>query len=340
LLAKSRAVELSKVLRGVRAVIDRIDASAPPRPDEELEYAVTAALAGDPVTSWQRIAASTHDGRVQLSGTVDSDAARRVAEWDASAVPGVLEVANDLGVLPILRTEAALRAEAERVLRGDPWLDARQIRVHVADGSVHLEGSVASASEQSRAEADVRAAAPAGVDLSRLRIEELPADNSLRSTPRLSPTDRELRRALFDALVRDPRTSSFVPSIEVQTHVFVLTGIAPNREAARAVDEDARNVPGVADVHDDVKTVSAGFERSDREIRDSVAQSIAEDPQLRSSLLAIAVRSGRVLLSGTVATQEDRRRAIAIAASTPGALAVEDELATAPPRLGVTSAQH
>jgi osmotically-inducible protein OsmY len=176
------------------------------------------------------------------------------------------------------------------------------------------------------------------VDASRLHIEGFADDATLRTQPRVSRSDEEIGQALLDAYVRDPRVAPFVPSVNVRQGVVVLTGVAPNPDAARAAGDDARNVTGVIGVHDDIKGAPTLLSEPDARVRSEVQTAIARDQRLASLHIGVEVLRGRVILRGTVPSEPDRLHAIALASSAAGARDVEDGLVLAP-TLGVTSRQ-
>jgi osmotically-inducible protein OsmY len=338
-LAKERALDIARVVRGVRAIIDRVVVAAVPRPDYEIEFAVAGVLGHDPATAGARIAARAHQAVVRLSGDVDSNATRRIAVNDVLAIPGVVDVVDNLVVRPGKLADARLAAQVGRIVCDDPWLDDDRIHVSAKGGVVRLSGSVGSAAERARTENDARTASPAHVDVSMLRIENWVDDGTLRSNPDVLHTDGDIDEALHDAFARDPRVQPFVPTVDVRNRFVVLTGVAPTPEAARAVDEDARNLPGVADVRDAVRTLPADYEQSDAAISEQVQRTVLRDPRLSAARITIYVMQGRVYLRGEVPTDSDRLRAISIATSAPGVRDVDDGLGVAPPQLGVTSPQ-
>ena len=338
-LAKERAIEIAHVVRGVRAVVDRVEVTARPRPDYELEFAVANALSSDPVTSGQRIGARSHEGVVTLSGTVGSEAERRIARADVLAIPGVRDVVDALAVLPGAG-DARLAAAATRLLHDDPWLDDSHVQAEVDRGTVHLSGFVGSPQEWSRAERDAAQAAPAGaVDTTALRIDRWIDDGTLRGRPALARSDANLGQALLDAFVRDPRVHPFVPTVDIHSGVVILTGVAPTAEAALAAGDDARNLPGAESVRTDLKTAPTVEAASDGVVRSEVLGALQRDPVLSHAKIAVAVSRGRVFLSGQVDTEADRVNAIALANSAAGARDVRDSLLLAPPRVGVTNRQ-
>jgi osmotically-inducible protein OsmY len=334
-LAKDRAIAIARVVRGIRAIIDRIDVTPEPRPDYELESMVARELSGDTAVRGEHIQVRARSGVVHLSGDVESEAARRLATSDALGVPGVLDVVDDLVATPPTHpNDPRLAAQAERILREDPWLDGSHVTVEANHGDVRLGGWVGSAAERARAEADVRTASPRALDAAALRIDEGINDGTLRDHPARDVGDDQLAKALSDAYVSDPRVHPFVPVIDVREGVIVLTGLAPNADAARAAAEDAMNLPGAASVHDALKTLPAEAPPAggDASVQSAIRSALEQDPILGPRHIVAYVVGGRVYLRGKVAAEADRVRAVAIATSFPGArdadvsLEVESEL--------------
>ncbi len=340
-LAKERVLEIARVVRGVRAVVDRVQVAARPRPDYELDFAVANALSQDPAVAGAPIAARAHLGIVYLTGHVATQAERRAAGADVLGVPGVRDLVDDV----VLRAQVPLDAHrtemaAARVLRDDLWLDSSHLRIQWTGGTLRLSGWVGSPQEWARAEADARSASPTGsVDASAVRIDRWTDDGTLRRGPMVARSDGDLGQALLDAYVRDPRVPPFVPTVDVHDGIVILTGVAPNPDAARAVDADARDLPGAAAVHDFVKSAPTVEDESDASIAERVASSLRSDPLLAGRPIAVAVVQGRVFLRGTIPSERDRALAIGIAASAPGAHGVEDGLVLEPPRPGVANRQ-
>jgi osmotically-inducible protein OsmY len=91
-------------------------------------------------------------------------------------------------------------------------------------------------------------------------------------------------------------------------------------------------------VRDQVKTLPGVYSESDADIRREVLRVIAREPGLGAGV-SVDVLNGQVFLRGTVPSNSDRLRAIAIAASPPGARDVDDGLVVAPPQTGAASMQ-
>lgn len=95
------------------------------------------------------------DGVVTLNGTVGSAAERADAEGDAWIAPGGVNVVNNLTIVPgQARSDAELTDDVRRVLANDALVDATRIDVSVANGVVHLHGTVPTDFEKHEAQHD------------------------------------------------------------------------------------------------------------------------------------------------------------------------------------------
>jgi len=253
LLAAQRALDIAHLVRGVRAIVDRIDLAAVPRPDHDLELETDTALRRDPVATRQRLVAHVEHRAALLTGEVDSPAVRSAALEDLQAIPGLVSVLDDVIVRNVTGPDALLAAAVRRSVSVDPWLDGSRVRVDVLRGVVRLDGWVTSPQERARAEADAWTASPVGVDVQALQIVPFADDGTLRGSPRTQRSDGDLEQSLLDAFLHDGRVTPFVPRVYVQGGVVVLSGVAPNAAVARAVDDDAWNLPGVRAVRDFVR---------------------------------------------------------------------------------------
>lgn len=254
-LAHDRTLDRARLVRGVRAIVDRLVVAPIPRPDYEIEFTVAGALSHDPVTIGQRIAAQAHGAVVRLYGDVDSNAARRAAVNDVLAIPGIIDVIDDLAIVPVQRSDARIADEEERVIADDPLLDASRLRMQVENGVVRLAGHVRTGAERARAEGDAHAVSPEGVDVHGIAIDGGYDDGTLRGGDVPVYSDSGIAIALLEALTRDPRVTPFHPSIDVRDGAVAVSGIAPTPDAARAIEEDAHNVLGVTRVRDALESL-------------------------------------------------------------------------------------
>ena len=136
---------------GQQTVGERID-------DAEITAKVKAALIEDDTAKARDVDVETRSGVVQLSGFVDTEAAKSAALDTARAVEGVTDVKSALIVRPGNRTAGAvvddsiIASKVKAQLADDVGLGtANAVNVEVRSGIVQLSGFVDSEDQKSRA---------------------------------------------------------------------------------------------------------------------------------------------------------------------------------------------
>lgn len=126
--------------------------------DASVTASVKSALISNDETKARHINVETQDGVVQLSGFVDSTAARAAAEQAAMNVEGVKRVENELLVRDANRStgqavdDTVIAAKLKGELAGKSGLKtATDVNVEVNSGVVELSGFVGTADEKDRA---------------------------------------------------------------------------------------------------------------------------------------------------------------------------------------------
>lgn len=126
--------------------------------DATLTASVKSALIGNDATKARQINVETRGGVVQLSGFVDSAAAKSAAETTASNVEGVTRVENKLLIRDADRStgqtvdDTVIAAKVKGEIAGKAGLGtASDVNVEVNSGVVELSGFVATADEKAKA---------------------------------------------------------------------------------------------------------------------------------------------------------------------------------------------
>jgi len=126
--------------------------------DATLTGSVKSALISNDATKARQINVETKDGVVQLSGFVDSAAAKSAAEATAKNVEGVTQVQNKLMIRDADRStgeavdDTVIAAKVKGELAGKTGLGtATDVNVEVNAGVVELSGFVATADEKMQA---------------------------------------------------------------------------------------------------------------------------------------------------------------------------------------------
>ncbi len=327
LLAKERAARLAQAVRGVRAVVNRVEVTGGTRTNRAVRDDVDDALVLDPATDAFEIRV-TVDGNqmVTLHGAVDSYAERSLAETVAKGVRGVRGVTNRITVdYASDRPDTEIARDIEGRLRWSRFVDDGLVDVAVENGQVTLTGIVGSAREKDEAESTCWVVGVASVDAEGLDVQRWARDDDLRKDKYVVRSPDELRKAVEDAMLYDPRVNSFDVHTEVEGSVVTLRGTVDNLKAKRAAEQDADGVVGVWSVNNRIKVRPDG-DSVDDSVREDVERALLRDPWVEQYEVDVEVDAGMVELRGVVDSQFDRARADDVAARVPGVIAVDNNL--------------
>jgi osmotically-inducible protein OsmY len=331
LLAKRRAADIAETVKGVRSVVNDVDVVPPiARSDKEVQESVNAALIRDPATESYEVKAAVDDGKVALTGAVESWREKMLAEQVAAGVDGVTGVENDIDVeYKAQRTDSEIAADVRGALERDVWVDEDLIAVSVDDGAVELAGRVGSAAEKSHAYTDAWVTGVASVDHEDVEVDPALKDGMQKSEKKKIVSDAKIRQSVKDALLFDPRVSAFEPVVIVEDGVVTLTGTVDNLKAKRAAERDAMNTTGVIRVKNHLK-VRPDTRPSDAVLAQRVREAIERSPMLDRADIRVTASSGKVFLNGEVDTFFERDQAEDAASRVQGVIEVQNRIQVAP----------
>jgi osmotically-inducible protein OsmY len=326
ILAKDRAVKIAESVRGVRAVVDRLELKAPDVSDEELSANVKDALLADPATDSYELSVTATNGAVTLSGSVDSWQEKRIARQVARGVRGVRQIDDKITFENKSdRSAGEIKADIERMLEIDSLVNAPAIKVDVKDGVATLSGTTGSLAEKHRAIGRAWVPGILMVNTDNLAVEPWAAREMLRETSLVIKSDEQVKEAVRDAFLYDPRVKSFNPTIEVKNGVVTLTGVVDNLKAKRAAGHDARNTVGVVRVENklSVKPVEPlGDEAIAKKVNDALRRNAITD----SYEITPRAAGGVVTLTGTVDSFLEKSEAEDVAQKSNGVVQVVNNL--------------
>ncbi len=327
ILAKERAARVTETVKGVRSVINRIDVSPPLlRSDTSIARDVEDALLMDSATESFQIRVSVLDGVVTLKGTVDSWQEKRLAGIVAKGVRGVTDLENELQVAPKAdRPDHEILAEIQKILRWDELVDHALIDVQVKDGEVELSGIVGSAAEKRKALIDAHVSGVESVEGSDLEVKYWARDENLRKDKYVVASDEEVREAVEDALLYDPRVNSLDVTARVDEGVVTLRGVADNIKEKRAARRDALNTVGVVSVKNRLR-VRPEEALTDLEVERKANGAITRDPYLETYEITVDVTGGTAKLYGSVDSYFEKVRAEDVISGVEGVQMVNNKL--------------
>lgn len=328
LLARNRAVDIAETVKGVRAVINKIQVSPlAAYTDEQIQSNVRMALVENPATDLEEIQVKVSSGKVTLKGLVDSYLEKDLARIMASGVSGVTEIANEIEfVLDRSRPDSEIASDIRQGLRWDALVDHEMIKVQVTDGTVTLSGVVGSAAEKQRAVSKSWLPGTREVRAKNLKVVGWARDSALREHKYKMVSDQEIRKAVVRAVNLDPRIDVRDVDVEVFDGVVVLKGEVDTLQGSRAAIQDARNTVGVFMVKNHLKIRLPKTNIRDSEIEGKISRALARDAYLDAYDISVNVRHGVARLYGEVQTGFEKARAGDVASVIPGVFAVDNNI--------------
>ncbi|MEJ2638043.1 MAG: BON domain-containing protein [Desulfosarcinaceae bacterium] len=330
LLAKERAGRIAEEVKGVRAVVNTIRVLPPIlRSDKAIQKDVSDALLMDPATDNYEVSVAVKDNVVTLAGSVDSWQEKQLCKTVAMGVKGVKGIDNNIEFhYSAGRPDSEIQKEIEQALRWDVLVDDALVHVTVNDGIVELSGTVGSLAEKRRAISNAYLTGVNDVDAKRLEVHYWARDPNLRGEKYRGLSDTDIRAALKDALLYDPRVKSFKVTAEVANGVATLRGNVDNLEAKHAATQTARNTVGVVQVINRLK-VRPQKDYDDKLLKDTIERTFTVDPIVASFELSVTVRNGIVDLFGSVGTVYEKHHAEELAARINGVVGVNNYIVVA-----------
>jgi osmotically-inducible protein OsmY len=199
------------------------------------------------------------------------------------------------------------------------------INVRVEDKKVILTGAVGSLQEKNRARNDAWVGGVDSVDTEGLDIEWWARDKMRRKNLYVSRTDAEIKQAVKDAFIYDPRVYSFEIGVDVSYGTVTLSGIVDNLKAKKAAENDAKNTMGIARVINNIK-VRPAVVPSNEELVIRTNKALHDDPYIGRFDIDVSAFGGMVYLSGKVNTSWEKNRAEFVAEGVKGVLYVVNNI--------------
>ena len=211
---------------------------------DKIEKDILERLQWDSRVDGAEIKVTVQDSGVLLSGSVPTYRARQAAQMDASVVPGVKKVENNLSV--ILKEEVSDEEIASRIRSMLAWnadLDASKIIISVKAGKVNLQGVVKAYREKVKAEEI--ASDTKGVTAT---------DNRITVIPEIKYDDTVIADAVFNAFDKNIYINPYAVKIfvKVDSGKVILSGNVPTWATYEAILNVAFFTPGVIEVVDNL----------------------------------------------------------------------------------------
>jgi len=326
ILSKDRAVRIAETIKAVRVVVNNIEVSPVYRSDEQIRNDVQKALLNDPATESYEIDVKVDDGRVILTGTVESWAEKELAAEVAKGVKGIKELENEINIeYTEERTDFEITNEIKRRLESSVWIDEALVEVETENGEVKLSGTVGSASEKSRVYSAAWVVGVESVNDDNLEVKWWARDNMRRESKYKDKSDEEIKEAVQDAFLWDPRVISFKPDIYVEDGVVTLKGTMESLAAKKAAEKDAENTIGVVRVRNFINVRPAEM-LSDKDITQKVENALIINSVVDRYELNVTTINGKVYLYGRVNSEFEKNKAEEVASNIKSVIEVDNNI--------------
>jgi osmotically-inducible protein OsmY len=214
--------------------------------DTEILKQVAHQIDSEPRVGEGPIQIESREGVVVLKGAVEGPLAREAAEAAARRVPGVVDVANDLVLVPHgaqNRDDAEVAADVRRSLEEHAGVPHESLHCSITGGVVTLTGAVDRWCESAAAEEAINTVR--GVR----RLENL-----VEVSESVAP--RKVHRAVMAALAKHAMEQANNLTITSFGNEVTITGVVACSTEKRVLLEAARQVPGVKSVKSVVRVSS------------------------------------------------------------------------------------
>jgi osmotically-inducible protein OsmY len=315
-LASKKYADLeTKKIDGVLGVINKIKVSPTWRSDTDIRNAVRRRILNSAVIESEGISVKCINGKVTLSGKVDTYSEEKEAELLASEVRGVKEIENNIATeWTSKRSDQEIKDDVMSKLERDVYLTGLPITVTVNDGVVTLGGTVGSAYEKDRANSDARWTLNVKSVNNKLKVEWWEKRGVREEIP--SPSNADLKKAVRDELNQDIRLDASDISIRASYGGVVLYGTVYSHYEKSIAGQDAHDVVGVGWVTNNLFTRVDS--REDWAVLDDVKFNLDTDAATEGFDIAVKVNNGVVTLSGSVNTWYEKSHAENVAGKVRG----------------------
>ena len=326
ILALDKAMKIAQSVRGVKSVINEIEVKGKALPDSQVKNNVESRLFNDPVTKEYNVNINVEDGVVTLTGEVDSWKKKRITEQVAKTARGVKGVKNRLSVqFAQERPDDEIRKEIIRMMELDVVVNHNLVDVIVEDGRVTLSGSVGSAAEKHEAISIAYVAGVESVNAEELEVKPWARDLTRTDGRPVDKSDQDIEIALKEALLHQPRISSFDIMVEVEDNIAILSGEVSNLKAKDAAEQTAENTLGVWEVENNIK-VRPETLPGEKALRQKVKEALEQVPYIRPEEITFNIFNNKVYLYGSADKYFDKWWAREVVARLEGVVSVDNNI--------------
>ncbi|MEJ2724021.1 MAG: BON domain-containing protein, partial [Deltaproteobacteria bacterium] len=301
----------AKKIRGVRGVVNKLIVFVQPRPDTDIRQDLLRAYLNSADLEMRDISVKVVNGRVTLTGQVESWSQRDEAGLIATELQGAAYVDNEVKVVEKgKRPDGEIRKDVIDALGRDVYLMGVLIDVQVKDGVVTLTGNLVTPYQKERAAEDSLSVQNVKSVKDYMEVGAQEGMGVRRKAP--LPSDSDLEKSVRAELYQDLRVADpFYIDVEAADGHVTLRGSVRSAYQKRFASRDAQDVVGVVRV---TNLLSVATERrEDQTVRDDIRFALDADSTLRGLNIVIRVKGGIVTLYGDVNTFHEKEHAADVA---------------------------
>ncbi len=220
----------------------------------------------------------------------------------------------------LTRTDKQIKRDVVTELTWDYRVDASDIAVTVAEGTVTLTGSVPSYTARNFATSD--AWGIAGVkDVNNLLTVSFPATVTV-------PSDAQIESSIDSTLTWNPDVNSVNIDAAVVNGTVTLEGTVDNYWQKWKAEDLVSDLSGVITVENHL-TVVPTEDFVDQDIAEDIEAALERNLYVESESVTVKVENGEATLTGTLLSDYARQRAYSAAANTLGVVNVNNNIVVA-----------
>lgn len=309
---KQLAKRIAMGVRGVEEIEDNIEITyEADRSDSEIREDVMARLEADVWLEDANIEVAVNDGKVLLSGEVESAAQKRYATEDAWVI-GTMNVVNEnLSVAagagmdqdremknPDISDTKIVEA-IDAGLRADPRVNENRVDVYSSDRVVTLKGRVENLRARSAAE-----------QIAKNTYGVVFVQNRIKVRPPKLVEDNALENNVEQTLAFDSYLEGDEIVADAVNGRVILRGFVDTKYEKKRAEALAERLSGVIEVANFIDYEHSQPEKEDWQLRRDVENEFFWSPYVEIDDVKIDVSDGVVTLTGTADTMLERRMAV------------------------------